>query len=63
MRGLMSQHAIEGGLHDSEKPIMRAITAIGLDIAKSVFQVHGVECGWIVLLFRGEGTVKRATKP
>jgi hypothetical protein len=23
---------------------MQAITTVGLDIAKSVFQVHGVEC-------------------
>jgi hypothetical protein len=28
--------------HDSEEPIMQVITTIGLDIAKSVFQVHGV---------------------
>ena len=24
---------------------MQTITTIGLDIAKSVFQVHGVDCG------------------
>ena len=29
--------------HDSEEPNMQAITTIGLDIAKSVFQVHGVD--------------------
>jgi transposase len=29
--------------NDSEEPIMQAITTIGLDIAKSVFQVHGVD--------------------
>jgi len=27
--------------HDSEEPIMQTVTTIGLDIAKSVFQVHG----------------------
>jgi hypothetical protein len=27
---------------DSEEPNMQAVTTIGLDIAKSVFQVHGV---------------------
>ena len=31
---------------------MQAITTIGLDIAKSVFQVHGVDAGGIVLLRR-----------
>ena len=29
--------------HDSEELSMRTITTIGLDIAKSVFQVHGVD--------------------
>ena len=29
--------------HDSEELAMQAITTIGLDIAKSVFQVHGVD--------------------
>ena len=29
--------------HDSEEPIMQAVTTIGLDIAKSVFQVHGID--------------------
>jgi hypothetical protein len=28
---------------DSEEAIMQAVTTIGLDIAKSVFQVHGVD--------------------
>ena len=27
----------------SEEPIMQAVTTIGLDIAKSVFQVHGID--------------------
>ena len=30
------------GPHNLEEPNMQAITTIGLDIAKSVFQVHGV---------------------
>jgi hypothetical protein len=29
--------------HDSEEAIMQVITTIGLDIAKSVFQVHGID--------------------
>jgi hypothetical protein len=29
--------------HDSEEPIMQAITTISLDIAKSAFQVHGID--------------------
>jgi hypothetical protein len=29
--------------HDSEELLMQAVTTIGLDIAKSVFQVHGVD--------------------
>ena len=29
--------------HDSEEPSMQTITTIGLDIAKSIFQVHGVD--------------------
>ena len=36
--------------HDSEESIMQAITTIGLDIAKSVFQVHGVDnAGQVVI--------------
>jgi len=30
----------------SEEPAMQTITTIGLDIAKSVFQVHGV--AWMI---------------
>jgi len=37
----MNPGAVEGG-HDSEEPAMQTITTIGLDIAKSVFQVHGM---------------------
>jgi transposase len=29
--------------HDSEEPNMQAVTTIGLDIAKSVFEIRGVE--------------------
>src|SRR6201981_3001970 len=35
-----------------EEPNMQAITTIGLDIAKSVFQVHGVDAGGEVLIRR-----------
>jgi hypothetical protein len=31
------------GDHDSEEQHMQTITTIGLDIAKSVFQVHGID--------------------
>ena len=31
---------------------MQAITTIGLDIAKSVFQVHGVDCNGQVIIRR-----------
>src|SRR5829696_6852235 len=38
--------------HDSEEPSMQTITTIGLDIAKSVFQVHGVDADGQVLVRR-----------
>src|SRR6202166_1172990 len=38
----MDVGAVEGS-HDSEELSMQTITTIGLDIAKSVFQVHGVD--------------------
>src|SRR4030081_245503 len=38
--------------HDSQEPIMQTITTIGLDIAKSVFQVHGVDAGGQVIVRR-----------
>src|SRR5437773_2335912 len=38
--------------NDSEEPIMQAITTIGLDIAKSVFQVHGVDAEGNVVIRR-----------
>jgi transposase len=38
--------------HDSEEPIMQAITTIGLDIAKSVFQVHGIDADGKVIIRR-----------
>jgi hypothetical protein len=37
--------------YDSEEPNMQTITTVGLDIAKSVFQVHGVDVeGKVVIL-------------
>src|ERR1700704_5993930 len=41
--------------HDSEERAMQTITTIGLDIAKSVFQVHGVDAG-------GQAIVRRQLK-
>jgi len=38
--------------HDSEEPIIQAITTIGLDIAKSVFQVHGIDVEGNVIIRR-----------
>src|SRR6201993_1993227 len=38
--------------HDSEEPNMQAVTTIGLDIAKSVFQVHGVDAAGNVIVRR-----------
>jgi hypothetical protein len=38
--------------HDSEELAMQTITTIGLDIAKSVFQVHGVDAGGQVVIRR-----------
>src|SRR6476660_1540410 len=38
--------------HNSEEPIMQAVTTIGLDIAKSVFQVHGIDAEGKVLIRR-----------
>src|SRR6476620_9120203 len=40
------------GSHDSEERAMQTITTIGLDIAKSVFQVHGVDAGGQVIVRR-----------
>src|SRR3979490_468225 len=37
---------------DSQEPVMQAITTIGLDIAKSVFQVHGVDAVGRVVIRR-----------
>src|SRR5579864_7763698 len=38
------------GSHDSEELAMQAVTTIGLDIAKSVFQVHGIDAvGQVVI--------------
>jgi hypothetical protein len=38
--------------HDSEEPNMQAVTTIGLDIAKSVFQIHGVDAAGNVIVRR-----------
>src|ERR1019366_8415626 len=40
------------GPHDSEEPNMQKITTIGLDIAKPVFQVHGVDATGQVVVRR-----------
>src|ERR1700674_1159766 len=40
------------GRPDSEEPSMQAITTIGLDIAKSVFQVHGIDAQGNVIVRR-----------
>src|SRR5207245_8012288 len=40
------------GRPDSEEPSMQAITTIGLDIAKSVFQVHGIDATGSVIIRR-----------
>ena len=40
--------------HDSEELPMQTVTTIGFDIAKSVFQVHGVDAaGEVVILADG----------
>ena len=38
--------------NDSEEPITQTVTTIGLDIAKSVFQVHGIDAEGKVLIRR-----------
>ena len=38
--------------HDSEEQSMQTIKTIGLDIAKSVFQVHGVDAAGQVVVRR-----------
>ena len=40
------------GSHDSEELSMQAIATIGFDIAKSVFQVHGVDASGQVIVRR-----------
>src|SRR3954465_3008591 len=41
--------------HDSQEPLMQTVTTIGLDIAKSVFQVHGIDA-------EGTGVIRRQLK-
>src|SRR4029450_13656879 len=38
--------------HGSEEPHMQTVTTIGLDIAKSVFQIHGVDAAGNVIVRR-----------
>jgi hypothetical protein len=38
--------------HDSEESDMQAVTTIGLDIAKSIFQIHGVDAAANVIVRR-----------
>src|SRR5262245_37809662 len=38
--------------HDSEEPNMQRVTTIGLDIAKSVFQVHGIDAAGAMVIRR-----------
>jgi transposase len=40
---------------DSQEPVMQTVTTIGLDIAKSVFQVHGVDA-------EGKAVIRRQLK-
>src|SRR3989442_13693479 len=47
----MNAGAVKGS-HDSEELAMQMITTIGLDIAKSVFQVHGVDAAGEVVIRR-----------
>jgi transposase len=41
-----------GAVKDPEEPNMQAVTTIGLDIAKSVFQVHGIDAAGNVIVRR-----------
>src|SRR5882672_11107551 len=47
----MNAGAVKGS-HDSEERAMQTITTIGLDIAKSVFQVYGVDAAGEVVIRR-----------
>src|SRR4029077_13760056 len=38
--------------HDSQEPLMQTVTTVGLDIAKSVFQVHGIDAEGKVVIRR-----------
>jgi hypothetical protein len=44
--------AVANGVTRSREPVMHGVTTIGLDIAKSVFQVHGVDAAGNVLIRR-----------
>src|SRR5260370_19274685 len=47
----MNAGAVKGS-HDSDELPMQTMTTIGLDIAKSVFQVHGVDAAGAVVIRR-----------
>src|SRR5882762_7362436 len=47
----MNAGAVKGS-HDSEELAMQTVRTIGFDIAKSVFQVHGVDAGGQVIIRR-----------
>ena len=47
----MDMGAVRGS-HNSEERAMQTITTIGLDIAKSVFQVHGIDAAGEVVIRR-----------
>jgi hypothetical protein len=42
---------------------MQAVTTIGLDIAKSVFQIHGVDAAGKARLFRDQTWVQKTARP
>ena len=54
-RANASESVADAGNHDPEELIMQAIATVGLDIAKSVFQVHGLDA-------RGSVVVRRQLK-
>jgi hypothetical protein len=48
----MDVGAVKPPTIDSEEPTMQAVTPISLDIAKSVFQVHGIDAKGNVIIRR-----------
>jgi transposase len=49
-----------GGSHDEEELAIQTVTTIGLDIAKSVFQVRGVDAAGRVVIRRQPTLALRA---